>query len=122
MDVTASSDGRGRYIVSCPEKMEWDARVDLVKAVDDAVDDAGATIILDLANVTYANSAGLGAIFALRKHLVSSGGTLVLARPTPPIRRLLETTNVPALIPVSRSLDEARAVVEQAARPGEDEA
>ncbi len=109
MDVAVTQDGPGRYLVACPEQLEWDARVDLVDALRHAaVGQAYQTVILDLHGVKYINSAGLGAIFALRKYTQSAGATLVLARPGATLRRLLETVNLPALMPVAASLDEAR--------------
>ncbi|MBS3734087.1 MAG: STAS domain-containing protein [Phycisphaerae bacterium] len=108
MDLSVTADGESRYIVSCPEKMEWDARLDLAAIVDEAITESAPRVILDLNNVSYINSAGLGAIFALRKRLVASDGRLVLARPAPAIQRLLRTVNVDKLIPVADDLDHAR--------------
>jgi anti-anti-sigma factor len=68
-------------------------------------------VVLDLDGVTYINSAGLGAIFVLRKFAMEAGAKLVLARPTAAIRRLLDTANIPTLIPVTDDLDEARRVL-----------
>lgn len=69
-------------------------------------------IILDLDGVDYLNSAGIGSIFALRKYARANGAELVIARPRATVRRLLETVNLPALIPVTGDLDEARKQLE----------
>lgn len=116
MDLSITPDGEGRYVISCPEEMEWDARLDIVTALEGVAGrTAPVAVILDLDNVTYINSAGLGAIFSLRKHVQSSDGKLVLARPSPTIRRLLETVNVQALVPIADDLDEARKLTEEPA-------
>ncbi len=69
-------------------------------------------IILDLDGVDYLNSAGIGSIFALRKYAKANGAEVVISRPRATIRRLLETVNLPALIPVTGDLDEARKQLE----------
>ncbi len=73
---------------------------------DPAIELSG--IILDLDGVDYINSAGIGSIFALRKYAKDKGAELVVSRPRATISRLLETVNLPALIPVTADLEEAR--------------
>ena len=91
--------------------MEWDARMDIVGAVQRAANGKCVRcVILDLENVRYINSAGLGAIFALRQHAIRDKAKVVVARPSAAIRRLLNTINLPALMPVVATLDEAREV------------
>ncbi|MFW6146612.1 MAG: STAS domain-containing protein [Planctomycetota bacterium] len=109
MDVSVTPDGDGRFIVTCPEEMQWKAREDLLNALVRA--SAGAAVrgvILDMGRVASISSAGLGGIFMLRKHVVSLGGHVVVARPSISIQRLLKTINLEALMPVVASLDEAR--------------
>ncbi len=50
-------------------------------------------IILDLANVDYISSAGLGVIFTIRKFLKENGGELLFCNIKPQIRRLFEIVN-----------------------------
>ena len=109
MDVQIRPDGKERFIVSCPNQMEWRARVDLVKALKDVtlgVPFKG--LIVDLDGVTYINSAGLGAIFALRKFARDSGAEVVVSRPSVSVTRLLETINLQKLMPITATIDEAR--------------
>jgi anti-anti-sigma factor len=110
MEVTITADGDSRYIITCPQHMEWNARIDLVEALKAATkDQPPRTVIVDLADVNYINSAGLGAIFALRKFVEQAGGAIAVARPNVTIARLLRTVNLAALMPVTDSLEQARA-------------
>lgn len=115
MDVCVQPDEAG-YIISCPDQMEWHARVDLVEALKNA---SGGRpfcgVIVDLDKVTYVNSAGLGAIFALRKYARENGAGIVVARPSATIRRLLDTVNLGALIPIVETLSQARATIAERA-------
>jgi anti-anti-sigma factor len=74
--------------------------------------------VLDLAEVTYINSAGIGAIFSLRKYAMEADARLVVARPRPAIQRMLKTVNLPELIPMVDSLDKARQVIAQQDQDG----
>ncbi len=109
MDVSVTCDGDGRFIVTCPAEMQWKAREDLLNALIRAsAGQAVRGVILDMGRVASISSAGLGGIFLLRKHTVNLGGHVVVARPSLGIRRLLQTINLEALMPVVGSLDEAR--------------
>ena len=114
MEVTITPDGNDCYVISCPTQMEWQARIDLVELLKQAAGDKPYRgVILDLDHVTYINSAGLGAIFALRKFARQAGADVVVARPNVTITRLLNTVNMSALVPVATSLDEARQKLDQ---------
>jgi anti-anti-sigma factor len=110
MDVSIKHEGDSLYIITCPSRMEWNARTDLVESLKTA---AGGQpprgVIVDLVDVSYINSAGLGAIFALRKYVEQAGGATAVARPNVTIARLLRTVNLAALMPVADSLEQARA-------------
>ncbi len=110
MDLRIKSDGEGRFIIYCPDKMEWRARVDLVSQLQsDTRGQDVRQIILDLGNVDYITSAGLGAIFSLNQHARSINAKLAVAGPSPTIARLLDTVNLRKLMPVADTVDEARA-------------
>ena len=109
MEILVQPDDDGRYIISCPDCLEWRARIDFAEAFRKKTTGQEVSgVILDLHGVTYINSAGLGAIFIIRKLIVGLQATMVLARPTPAVKRLLQTANIPELIPVAVDLDEAR--------------
>jgi len=119
MNVTVTHEGDGRYVIACPTEMEWRARINLVEVLGTAVaaHQPLRGVILDLERVTFINSAGLGAIFMLRSHARDAGAGLVVARPGVSITRLLETVNLMALIPVTATLDQARAALENPTPP-----
>lgn len=123
MDVSVERDGEGRFIIRCPREMRWDTRADLVDDLQAAAGDRPVrSVILDLDDVDYLNSAALGAVFTLRKRLHDNGGRLIVCRPNPTIARLLRTVNMPALIPVVETLDEARSLLDQSCAEGADDA
>ena len=118
MDVLVKTDGELRYILSCPDQMEWNARVDLVEALKAATSgQIFHSVIVDLDKVSFINSAGLGAIFALRKYAKELGANVAVARPGPAISRLLQAVNLPALLPVAMTLEAARQSLQEPANP-----
>jgi anti-sigma B factor antagonist len=56
--------------------------------------------IVDLAGVTFLDSSGISALLAARKAVSGTAVTLVLADPSPPVRRVLEIAGVDQLFEV----------------------
>ena len=110
MDFTIQSDADGVFILSAPEPVDWREQEGLADLVVDAVG-AGpiSGLVVDLYNVKYISSSGLGSIFVLRKTAMGLGAAIVLARPNPTILRLLKTVQVPDLMPVLDDLEQAKA-------------
>ena len=109
MEFIVTPELQGIYIISCPSKMDWDARIEVSAVLKDTVEGSGLHgIILDLDKVRYMNSAGLGAIFIVQKFAKERNARVVMAGPTPTMMRLLQTANVPKVIPVAEDLDHAR--------------
>jgi anti-sigma B factor antagonist len=114
MDVNIRHDDGGVFVIECPPEMEWSVRVDLVSMLTEKVGQEQISgVILDLGEVNYINSAGLGAVFALRKFAMNNGSPIVIARPKPGIQRMLKTVNLPELIPVADTLADAKEIARQ---------
>ncbi len=56
--------------------------------------DGGARLVLDLSSVTFVDSMALAVLVSALKLARKEGGDLVLLRPTPPVRSLLEVTRL----------------------------
>lgn len=108
--MTIQEEAPGRFVIACTDQLGWQARVDLVEELQKAADGKSlSAIILDLDKVEFVNSAGLGAIFTLRKYAQQAGAQLIIARAPATILRLFRTVNLPALVPLANSLEDARA-------------
>jgi anti-sigma B factor antagonist len=64
-------------------------------------------IVVNLAGVSYIDSAGLGALVAGMKACAAQGGRLVLASPGPDVRHILEITRIDRHLPVHPSESDA---------------
>ena len=66
-----------------------------------ALVDAGSRrIVLDLRDVTYVDSGGIGAVVEMYLHLTKVGGRLALMRPGPCARRVLQITHLTSALDV----------------------
>jgi anti-sigma B factor antagonist len=51
-------------------------------------------VVVDLSELTFVDSSGLGAIHSARRLAIKNGGTLVLSRPQPAVHRVLQLTGL----------------------------
>src|SRR5262245_20579782 len=71
--------------------------------------DACDELVLDLSEVSFIDSTGLGTLVAIRNATLDRAVTLRLRDATPPVRRLLEITNLDSVFNMSDSRPEASA-------------
>jgi anti-anti-sigma factor len=64
-------------------------------------------VIIDLADVTFVDSSGLGALIVARKTARERGGSVSLVSPPPVVRRLLGSTRLHDIFDIHESLAEA---------------
>lgn len=55
---------------------------------------SGSLVVVDLCEVTFIDSSGLGALHAARRVAIENGGSLVVCRPSPLVYRVLEITGL----------------------------
>jgi len=80
------------------------------EAVAGVVGDVQQRCILDLSDVESLDSTGLSAIIAMRRDLLASGRSLVIAGLTTAVRMLFELTRLHEVFTICDSLDAAMAV------------
>ena len=66
--------------------------------VEQIVGPAGSFVVIDLSELTFADSSGLGAILTARWKMIRDGGNLLLTRPHRNIQALLEMTGLDELL------------------------
>ncbi len=65
------------------------------------------SLILDLSEVPYVDSSGVGVILSLFKFMRLKGGSLAVAHPNEKINRVFEVTKMTEIIPVYEITEEA---------------
>jgi len=69
----------------------------------------GLPTIVDLSEVTFLASAGLGLLASARKQLLKAGAKIVLLSPADQVARTIRSARLDTLLPITESLDEALA-------------
>jgi anti-anti-sigma factor len=64
-------------------------------------------VILDLTQVSFMDSSGLGVLVGVRQYALTFGGSLLLVQPPPAVRRILVGTQLQQSFAVFDSMDEA---------------
>ena len=68
-------------------------------------------LVVDLVDVRFLGSGGLGELVKLGKRLRERGGGIALARPRPPIRKLVMLVGLDSVLRLSATVEEAQAVL-----------
>ena len=58
----------------------------------------GSLVVVDLSELNFMDSSGLGALHAARRVAIKNGGMLVVSRPQPAVHRVLELPGLDAWI------------------------
>jgi anti-anti-sigma factor len=103
-------------VFPCPPEITADQVPALESGVDRLLGEQGTRVVLDLDQTTFVGSAGLGLLVKLGKRLHDRGGGLALARPRPPVQRLLRVVGLGEVLPYFTGLDEAAEHLRRTAR------
>jgi anti-sigma B factor antagonist len=106
----------GEYVVSRPVG-ELDAYT--VSQFRESLAELAATprLLIDLSEVPFMDSAGLGALIGGIRRAREAGGDVAVACSRPTLTRLLHTTGFDRIVPVTATVDEAAAALLAAERP-----
>jgi anti-anti-sigma factor len=80
--------------------------------------DTGSHLILDLVGLRFCDCAGLNLFLRLQQRAHAAGGSLHLAAPTPPVRRLITLAQLSDVLPVALSPADVIAALDRAAITG----
>jgi anti-sigma B factor antagonist len=84
------------------------ATISILKtAVSDQLGAAGGPVVLDLSELTFCDSTGLGSFVALHRQASSVGTTVSLAAPRKRLADLLPISGINQVVPVFETIEEA---------------
>lgn len=75
--------------------------------VDHLIASGKKNIVLDMSNLNYMDSSGLGVIISIQKHCKLNGGSLSIFGLNDQIRKLLELTSLDRILKIRNNLEEA---------------
>jgi anti-sigma B factor antagonist len=104
VQVTPSQDIPQRTSLTLSGDLDLSATDTVHAAVAEALrEDTCTSVCLDLAEVTFIDSTGLGALVAIRNQCLERQITLVLRRPSPTVRRLLQISTLDTVFTLTDS-------------------
>jgi anti-sigma B factor antagonist len=89
--------GPGRHVIAVDGELDMTAAPDLRAAIGAAIDAGATALVVDLSEVTFIDSTGIGVLLAARHRLQRSGGSLDLVCTEPNVLRVLEIVGVSAV-------------------------
>ena len=108
MEVTGQA-GPGAYFVSVgADRIDAAGAIQFKDGFRDAVADVDGRIVLDLSNVDFLDSSGLGAVVAAMK-LLGPDRKLEIAGLTPTVQKVFRLTRMDRVFKIHPDLDAARA-------------
>jgi anti-anti-sigma factor len=87
----ASSTFEGGRVVALSGELDVSTAQGLAEQL---IGEPGSLVVVDLSQLTFVDSSGLGAIHAARRKMIECGGNLVLCRPNPMVSLVLEITGL----------------------------
>lgn len=93
VDVTTSRAGKALVIAVNDSRVDASVAIEFKEAVRAATEAPGNPVILDLSQVTFLDSSGLGAVVAVMK-LLGAARPLELAGLTPPVAKVFRLTRM----------------------------
>jgi anti-anti-sigma factor len=111
--------GADCLVLTCRGEISWEDREGLVTSVEQHLHEAKGTprVIMDLRDVRYINSAGLGALFQLVQRLRGRGGSLGLAQASTSVQRLFHTVGLDRLATIAPDIATALSLLSESPPP-----
>ena len=106
MEVSARTEGDTQIVSVLEDRIDAAVALAFKDRMRETTEGAPGTVVLDLRQVTFIDSSGLGAIVALLKHLAPAR-RLVLAGLTPAVDKVFRLTRMDSVFSVFGTLDEA---------------
>ena len=110
VDLQVSTrDGRGLTVVRVSGELDMDTRPELHGVLQGAVDGGARQIVLDLSDVPFMDSSGLGLLVDVLKALRHRGGRLCLAAVQEPVRNVLTMSALDQVLDIYATVAAAEA-------------
>ena len=105
--ISPDKEKKGFFSVAPVGPIDSDTYLDFQKIVGPLLVPDTRGILIDLKQVDYISSAGLGALFSMKKFLVDNGGELLFCNLKPQIKRLFDIVKALPSATIFESYEEA---------------
>jgi anti-anti-sigma factor len=98
---------QGAVVVRIEGRFEFGTRNDYKRLIGQIVQEGHLRLVLNLEAVTFLDSSALGLLLLTDQNFKLKKGNFSLVKPTGYVRQVIELANLPRVIPVYDSVDEA---------------
>ena len=105
-------------VVRLTGELDIDQAVRVREHLDKVIDAGAVRLVIDLSDVSYIDSTGLGMLVAVHKRLVAEQGFYVLTVPRASQRKVFEITGLSTVLVIMESLEDALAHISAKAKFG----
>lgn len=81
---------------------------EIIEAVNDRINDGIKLCAVDISNVRYINSSGIGVLITILTKFRNKNGEVILINPSDHVRKLLVITKLNAIFNISETMQEAK--------------
>jgi anti-sigma B factor antagonist len=103
MQITVDATETGAAVLTVEGELDMATSDRLRAAAENALREGCRHLVLDLAQVSFIDSTGVGALVAIRKLAIDREAALTLRDPSPPARRILELSTLVDVFTVETS-------------------
>jgi anti-anti-sigma factor len=107
LDLRVRERGDGLVEVAVGGEIDFATHHSLLGVLTEELEHGHRRIVLDMSDVTFCDSTGLGVLVQVRQRASEGGGWLRVVAPTDAVRRALEITNLDRLIPAYPTVADA---------------
>ena len=90
LEVTITDEPKNGKRISLAGSLDTDTAPQLETRIDESIDSSVTTLILDMKDLEFLSSAGLGVIFMTMKELKSRQGKIILINLQPQVQRVFD--------------------------------
>jgi len=108
LDIAVSHDADGTAVIRLDGEIDLRTSPMLHERLIELAAQRPPRFLLELTQVSYMDSSGVGTIVDFKRRLERYGGRLVLVGPQPRVRGVLEITRLDRFFTITATIDEAR--------------
>jgi anti-sigma B factor antagonist len=109
LTYTTQKDPKGHYLYIQGDLIGDEIGPKLVEVVSDAIQEGAKTFVIDLNEVRYISSSGIGLLITMLTKMRNSGGEVYLTAPSEHVKKLLIITKLNNIFTVYNSVEEFKA-------------
>jgi anti-sigma B factor antagonist len=106
-EIEVSSADDDVKVVALRGELDFDEAPTFARVLEELRTDGERKVVIDLSELTFIDSSGLSVIVVAARAAAADGGTLVVASPSPHVRRVFEIVSLSELVAIEDGLDGA---------------